>query len=466
MVPSRVTLARGNEDCFLLRVPRALGTVQYLHVWHDNSGERPSWFLDHIYLRDIQTGESWTFLCNKWFALEEGDGKVDRRLFPISPSEAKSFRNSLKSRNSKNFAEGHLWLSVVTKPPQSTFTRVQRATCCLCILLSVMVVNAMFYRTDKVADATIQVGPLRFSWRQVVVGIQSSLIVTPVNIVIAAIFKNVVTRESRLTGHHHVNKTRLSCLCCGRSNTIRDQAFEPEQPATHGTEETSQPDGAYYKRLGNSSGNYSSFHLPHCWVYVAWILSVVTIAVSAAFTFFYSLVWGKDIANQWLSSMMVSFTEDLFVLQPIKVCLVAIVLALLFQKRVDSKKPRVDESLIEDVTQGFEEKGREIEVILHTDEDLEQAREYREKEKEMFAFCKSLLGYLVFLALLTILCHGGRSQHGFLMTSNVRNTFKFHLVSVSCDTLKTICTTTITTIPNHFTNTNTVSASPLPSSLS
>ena len=61
--------------------------------------------------------------------------------------------------------------------------------------MSAMLVNALFYKNDQDADPTIQIGPLKFSWRQVVVGLQSALIVTPVNLLIVAIFKN--TAEKR-----------------------------------------------------------------------------------------------------------------------------------------------------------------------------------------------------------------------------------------------------------------------------
>ena len=60
---------------------------------------------------------------------------------------------------------------------------------------------------------------------------------------------------------------------------------------------------------------------------IAWFLCFMVVLVSAVITFYYSLQWGKVIANQWLSSMFISFTEDLFVLQPTKILLVVILSA-------------------------------------------------------------------------------------------------------------------------------------------
>ena len=138
---------------------------------------------------DLQTGRKLTFFCNDWFAVEKGDGKINRILTPVGSQEMQTFSYSLRSQGSRGFSDGHVWLSVVTKPPRSQFSRVQRATCCLCILFSAMLANALFYRTDKEPDPTLQIGPLKFSWRQIMVGIESALIITPVNLMIMTFFK-------------------------------------------------------------------------------------------------------------------------------------------------------------------------------------------------------------------------------------------------------------------------------------
>lgn len=42
---------------FLLAVPRPLGNLQYIRIWHDNSGEgsMASWFLHKVVIEDLQT---------------------------------------------------------------------------------------------------------------------------------------------------------------------------------------------------------------------------------------------------------------------------------------------------------------------------------------------------------------------------------------------------------------------------
>ena len=49
-----------------------------MRIWHDNSGRGKfgSWYLNYVMVRDVQTDVKHVFVCNKWLAVEEGDGQV------------------------------------------------------------------------------------------------------------------------------------------------------------------------------------------------------------------------------------------------------------------------------------------------------------------------------------------------------------------------------------------------------
>ena len=429
MINSRKILARGNDDRFVIHLPMSLGIVQYIRVWHDNSGKSPSWYFSHAVVKDRQTGKKWTFISNSWLALEKGDGKIDRILTPLSRREMKTFKYFLNSRGSESFSEGHLWLSVVTKPPGNKFTRVQRATCCLCLLLSAMLANALFYRTEKTEDPTIQIGPLKFSWRQIVVGIESALIVTPVNLLITSLFKNSAKKPSNT-----VVTKREDTPEPVRRNSYSSLGCEED---TSGVKAASKSNTSFWTRTRERMWGKTKkdFICPHFCIYIAWFLSLATVSVSACFTFFFSLMWGKDIANQWLSSMLVSFTEDLFVLQPIKIVLLMVLAACFLSNRNDADFRHVKNhettaqlsSLETEVA--CDTQGRTAEIPEEAV--LEQAREYRVKEAKMYSFGRELVVYLLFLLLLTIVCYGNRSYHGYLMTKNLKDTFSnYSLVSI------------------------------------
>lgn len=48
-------------------------------------------------------------------------------------------------KTAKDFQDGHIWFSVINCPPCSTFTRVQRVSCCFSLLLCTMLTSIMFW---------------------------------------------------------------------------------------------------------------------------------------------------------------------------------------------------------------------------------------------------------------------------------------------------------------------------------
>ena len=61
---------------------RSLGALNYVRVWHDNSGEAAlaSWFLKYMIVRDLQTMQKSYFICQRWLAVEKDDGAVSASL--------------------------------------------------------------------------------------------------------------------------------------------------------------------------------------------------------------------------------------------------------------------------------------------------------------------------------------------------------------------------------------------------
>ncbi|EDO38018.1 predicted protein, partial [Nematostella vectensis] len=156
---NRPRFQRGAIDQFLFTVPESLGKLEELRIWHDNSGLSPGWFLFKVQVRDVQTDQKWWFVCNNWLAVDENDGSVDRTLTVANKKDLAKFNILFVNATRRNLLDGHLWLSVVTRPPKSTFTRVQRLTCCLVLLLTTMVSNAMFYQVGPGnKDTTITLG--------------------------------------------------------------------------------------------------------------------------------------------------------------------------------------------------------------------------------------------------------------------------------------------------------------------
>ena len=58
----------------------------------------------------------------------------------------------------------------------------------------------------------------------------------------------------------------------------------------------------------------------HRWMrYIAWCLVFTTVLPSAFFVILYSMQWGGDKSNEWLTAFILSFFESFALLDPLKV---------------------------------------------------------------------------------------------------------------------------------------------------
>ena len=273
---------RGNTDVFVLSLSQSLGTIQTVRIGHDNSGDSPSWFLEEIVVIDEQVNQSWAFTSSQWLALEREDGRIER-IIEKAPNEG-TFRHEVLKHWWRGLTETHLWVSVLAKPRRSRFTRVQRASCCLSVLLTAMFANAMFYELDGESEQVLQVGPLKFSWPQIIIAIKSTLIVAPINMVTVFLFQK------------------------GASET-------------------------------------PSCSKAKCLIYLAWFFLFGSCGVSASLTIFYSLMWGNSISEQWLSSFLLSLGQNVSITEPAKVLFISIVLAAILRlKKSRSEGRQSDEA--------------------------------------------------------------------------------------------------------------------------
>ncbi|XP_031571405.1 polycystic kidney disease protein 1-like 2 isoform X3 [Actinia tenebrosa] len=373
---------RGSVNVFMCPTAKALGDLNHIRIWHDNSGDHPAWFLRQIVVRDIQTDTKCFFICNKWLAIEKEDGKIDRVLYVSTNREINGFKNKFCSRAATGIGDGHLWVSVVTRPPTSPFTRVQRATCCLCVLMTAMVTNAMFYQFGEESKDSFKFGPLVVSLKQIIIGIQSSIIVVPINILIVLLFKNARHKD--------------------------ENSVKPNE------DDESSADGAKKK-----SG------LPHFVVYIAWTLVILASLSSAAFTLFYSMMWGREISNQWLTSILVSFSQDVIFIQPIKVLIVAILLSFIIRKAPEEEASKDKNAGKDFAAKDYSRVAGEVkEPKSPKNEELEAFRQYRVRVLMMARTLIELFFYLTFVWMLMVICYGSRDVGRFWMTNGLQNILK------------------------------------------
>ena len=370
---------RGSINGFVLVTNESLGNLNELTLEQDNSGENPSWFVETVVIRDRQTEERWVFPINRWLALEKDDGQIE---ISVKSKAATSFSAEVRSRFGRKIADSHLWMSVFGKACSSTFTRVQRVSCCLSILFSAMIANAMFYNIGGESAGAIQIGPFKFSWRQIVVGVQSAIIVAPVNVLIVFLFKSSRTKEKK-------------------EDKYKD-SFQAQQLV--------------------DEVNGQGCMLPYFCVYIAWFLCFVTTMTAATFTLFYSLMWGKEVAEQWLASILISNGQDVFVMQPTKVMLAVILVSFLMtrNKQDDVEEGDVKDGELHDDNVDFlsDNPKQRFKQSL-----MEKMRIRSRKEAQLASKAREIVFHLLFVFLLSVVCYGNKNENRFLMTTEMKNIF-------------------------------------------
>jgi len=145
---------------------------------------------------------------------------------PVSgKEEITGFVNLFMAKARKDITNGHLWLSIFFRSRRSRFTRCQRLTVCLSLLLMTLALNIMFYNLSNSKDdpadvlvvsfftadlradnlsvfflhtaikiCALQFGHLTVSVGILLKGILSSLIAFPLHLLILFIFRNAKER--------------------------------------------------------------------------------------------------------------------------------------------------------------------------------------------------------------------------------------------------------------------------------
>ncbi|KAL7978824.1 hypothetical protein Chor_013313, partial [Crotalus horridus] len=193
--PNTPVFERGGVDVFLLCTLFPLGELQSVRLWHDSSGSSPAWYVNRLLVHDVATDQKWYFLCNSWLAIDVGDCVLDK-VFPVATEQdMKQFSNLFFMKTSRGFRDSHIWYSIFNRCPRSSFTRVQRVSCCFSLLLCTMLTSIMFWGVPKdPADQKMDLGKIEFTWQEVMIGFESSILMFPINLLIVQIFRNIRSR--------------------------------------------------------------------------------------------------------------------------------------------------------------------------------------------------------------------------------------------------------------------------------
>ena len=245
----------------------------------------PKYLHNAIGFRILILLSRYMFVCDEWLSIDFEDGQLERKLrVSTMNTEVHSGLLLRHSMNRKLFND-HLWLSVYFKSPMSSFSRSQRLSVCVSLLYLTMITNAMWYETSANSSSGIfSFGPITFSVTELINSVWSNLIAIPPITLITSIFANHTSKKQ--------NKDDRPFADDENKEKTDDSSWKPPT-----------------KR----------FQFPHWCLYMAWVLVALSILVSGFFIILYSLDWGGDVTNAWLTAFFLSFFESIVIIQPAKV---------------------------------------------------------------------------------------------------------------------------------------------------
>ncbi|XP_004690218.1 PREDICTED: polycystic kidney disease protein 1-like 2 [Condylura cristata] len=226
--PDTPVFERGGVDVFLLSTLYPLGELRSLRLWHDNSGDQPSWYVSRVLVHDLVMDRKWHFLCNSWLSIDVGECVLDK-VFPVATEQdRKQFSHLFLMKTSSGFQDGHIWYSIFSGSARSNFTRVQRVSCCFSLLLCTMLTSIMFWGVPKdPAEQKMDLGKIEFTWQEVMIGLESSLLMFPINFLIVQIFRNT---RPRVTKEQGPGKWVQGSHCLVPSlQSVEDDLLTPEE---------------------------------------------------------------------------------------------------------------------------------------------------------------------------------------------------------------------------------------------
>lgn len=139
-------------------------------------------------VRDFVERRKYVFHAQKWFSLIWGDGNVDRIFSKTEESVLQSGGVLFPHQVCTEMRDSHMWLSVFTRPLDSTFTTKERVVAAASLMFLSLMTSAMLYVAGRSSymDPT---GSFEFTSREVKIIIQTILVVVPYGVIITTLFR-------------------------------------------------------------------------------------------------------------------------------------------------------------------------------------------------------------------------------------------------------------------------------------
>uniref|UniRef100_A0AAQ4P3R6 Polycystic kidney disease 1b n=1 Tax=Gasterosteus aculeatus aculeatus TaxID=481459 RepID=A0AAQ4P3R6_GASAC len=227
-VPGCNLFRRNSQDTFILSAADSLGPVWGVHIWHDNSGPSPNWYLKQVEVSQVRSGHvegrAWLFVGQCWLAVNKDDGRVDKMLRVCT--HGMSFSKMLRLKLSDYLADYHIWMSLCSCPRPNSFTHTQRLSVSLLLLSGYACVNTVII--SKMNDRLpFELGLVDLSAVSLTTGVLSVAAALPAAALTSFLFR---LRKLKPMGSvvQHTEGRRTEKDPSGDAHSLHDSAFEPQ----------------------------------------------------------------------------------------------------------------------------------------------------------------------------------------------------------------------------------------------
>uniref|UniRef100_I3KAI3 Polycystic kidney disease 1b n=1 Tax=Oreochromis niloticus TaxID=8128 RepID=I3KAI3_ORENI len=360
-VPGCTLFRRNSKDTFILSAAESLGPVWAVHIWHDNSGPSPDWYLTQVEVSEVLRGHvvgcSWLFAAQCWLAASKGDGRVERMLRVCT--QGINFAQMLRLKLYDYLADFHTWVSVYSCPSPSSFTHTQRLSVCLLLLLGYACVGAVIAaQTDD--QLLFVLGFVDVSAGAVTNGLVSVVAVLPVATAVSFLFRlravqptgsRVQRAKGRKTEKEYSEDLSVSYSNADEAPHKKQSEFLPDSSTFHETQRAclsrAKDEGQKEKdRQGRCSPDSSSERRsyyddidklrerPTCqWcVYLAWTLCLLLSLSCLVLSALLGMRFNSGKVLLWVHSLFISLMSCIFIIQPALILAVAMAVSCWHRK--------------------------------------------------------------------------------------------------------------------------------------
>ncbi|XP_065660223.1 uncharacterized protein LOC101236989 isoform X5 [Hydra vulgaris] len=421
---------RSSCDVFIMTTHTSLGDLDFVRIWHDNSGG--GWYLRNIIIIDLQTEKQFLFIGHRWIAVDRGTCNLDCVIPVASPEETSNFNYIFTTKAVHELSNSHLWFSIFARSPKSTFTRCQRLSVSVSLLMTSLMASTWFYKGVPSATAAIEnkIGSFSITWQQVYVALISICITLPVNLILVGLFQSIKPIENI------TKKSSNEVIYCNESYDAPEGSSsldliknDSKEKITSINIEQNKPCEVKTKK---------EFYLPHWCLYIAWFLCIVSIFGCGVVVLLIGIGFGNNKSLNWLSSVLIGFIQNILFIQPIKIFFLAIFVALV-AKNIDEETCELEKQgkmLAHDESWLYRPKD-ESTIFERINIDLQppdssliaKMREKGFKNMKMYAITQELVLYTFYAILVFFIGYMTRENVAFYQTRNVEELFNLHLRS-------------------------------------